>query len=62
MVDSVGMSPLATVKQYSPLKRTAPVHDRHATPVSLTRSLRFTALSEITGPAITTQPSSTSFW
>ena len=54
------MSPLATVKQYSPSNRVEPVQPMHATPVSFTRSRMFTELSEIIGPSTTTQPSSTS--
>lgn len=56
------MSPLATVKQYSPKKRTAPVQPMQGTPVALMVSRRLTELSEIIGPSTTTHPASTSAW
>ena len=60
MVPSVGMSPLATVKQYSDANLCAPVHPMHATPSSLAVSWSTRQLSEIIGPRTTTQPWSTS--
>ena len=57
---SVGMSPLATVKQYSEANLWAPVHPMQATPSSLAVSWRTRQLSEIIGPSTTTQPCSTS--
>ena len=60
MTPSVGMSPLATVKQYSDAKRCAPVQPMQATPASLAVSCRTSELSEIMGPSTTTQPASTS--
>ena len=57
---SVGMSPLATVKQYSDANRWAPVQPMQATPSSLAVSCSTSELSEIIGPSTTTQPCSTS--
>ena len=55
---SVGMSALATVKQYSLANRHAPVQPTTGTLRWLTRSWIDRELSEIIGPRITTQPSS----
>ena len=53
---SVGMSPLATVKQYSLAKRQAPVQPITGTLRWFTRSWMLSELSEIIGPRMTTQP------
>ena len=57
---SVGMSPLATVKQYSDANLWAPVQPMQATFSSLARSWRTSELSLIIGPRTTTHPCSTS--
>ena len=60
MTPSVGMSPLATVKQYSEANLWAPVQPMHGTPSSLAVSCSTRELSEIIGPSTATQPWSTS--